>query len=149
MPALRARLRERFPALPAYDLRTMEQVRTYTTWEQRVFGQIMAGFAGVAVLLAWIGVYGLVAYAVARRTREIGVRVALGAPRSHVARIVAADIGRLAVVGVGLGVALGAGLSRALEASVFGVDACDPRLLAGAARDAHSADRRAPLRLTS
>jgi predicted permease len=129
---IRTRLRNRFPELPAYDLRTMAEVRTYTTWEQRVFGQLMAAFAGVALLLAWVGVYGVVAYSVARRTREIGVRIALGASRSDVLRMVASDIGLLALGGVGIGVGLGALLMRVLEASAYGTMAGDWRPLAAA-----------------
>jgi predicted permease len=125
-------LRERFPALPAYDLRTMSEVRTYTTWEQRVFSQLMAAFAGAALLLAWIGVYGLVSYTVARRTREIGLRMALGASRSDVLRMVASDIGVLALGGVGIGIGIGALLIRALQASAYGIAPGDWRPLAAA-----------------
>jgi putative ABC transport system permease protein len=127
---VRTRLRTRFPGLPAYDMRTMAEVRTYTTWEQRVFSQLMAAFAGVALLLAWIGVYGLVAYTVARRTREIGVRMALGASQADVFRMMASDIGLLAVAGVGIGVALGALLMRALQSSTYGAASGDWRPLA-------------------
>jgi putative ABC transport system permease protein len=133
MATIRGVMRQRFAGVPAYDLRTMAQVRTYTTWEQRIFGEVMAGFAVVAMALAWLGVYGLVAYAVARRTREIGVRMALGAQRYDVVRMVMADVGAMAVAGVGLGLLLGAALARFLEGSVYGVDARDPRLLLTAA----------------
>jgi predicted permease len=130
---VRTLLRARFPALPAYDVRTMRQVRTYTTWEQRVFSQVMGAFAAAALLLAWIGVYGLVAYTVARRTREIGVRMALGASRADVLRMVAADTGVLAVAGVGIGLGLGALLMRGLEASTYGTAPGDWRPLVIAA----------------
>jgi putative ABC transport system permease protein len=92
----------------------------------------MAAFAGTALLLAWVGVYGLVAYTVARRTREIGVRVALGASRSDVLRMVATDIGILATVGVAVGVGLGALLMRGLQASAYGIAPGDWRPLAAA-----------------
>ena len=133
--AVRMLLRDRFPALPAYDVRTMTQVRTYTTWEQRVFGELMAAFAGAALLLAWLGVYGVVAYTVTRRTREIGVRMALGASRSDVLRMVAADTGALAIGGVGIGLGLGALLMRGLQATTYGVAAGDwrPLVIAGLA----------------
>jgi putative ABC transport system permease protein len=132
---LRGLLRERFPAIPAYDLRTMADVRVYTTWEQRVFSQLMAGFAGAALLLAWVGVYGLVSYTVARRTREIGVRMALGASRLDVLRMLASDIGLLALGGVGMGVGLGALLMRALQAAAYGSAPGDwrPLVMAGVA----------------
>ena len=131
--AIRGVMRERFAGMPAYDLRTMAQVRTYTTWEQRIFGEVMAAFAVVAMALAWLGVYGLVAYAVARRTREIGVRMALGAQRSDVVKMVIADVSAMAIAGVGLGVLLGAALTRLLEDLVYGVDPRDPALLVTAA----------------
>jgi predicted permease len=130
MTGIRALLRERFPALPAYDLRTMTEVRTFTTWEQRVFSQLMAAFAGAALLLAWIGIYGLVAYTVASRTREIGVRMALGASRSDVLRMVASDIGLLALGGVGIGLGLGVLVMRALQGSTYGIAPGDWRPLA-------------------
>jgi predicted permease len=133
MAAVRTLLRQRFPALPAYDVRTMTQVRTYTTWEQRVFSELMAAFAGVALLLAWLGVYGLVAYTVARRTREIGVRIALGASRSDIVRMVASDIGVLGCAGLGVGLGLGVLLMRALQASTYGIAPGDWRPLAVAA----------------
>jgi putative ABC transport system permease protein len=133
MATVRGIMRQRFAGIPVYDLRTMQQVRTYTTWEQRIFGEVMAGFASIAVALAWLGVYGLVVYAVARRTREIGVRMALGAQRSHIVRMIVGDVGAMAAAGLGLGVFLGAALTRVLEGSLYGVDTRDPRLLVIAA----------------
>jgi ABC-type antimicrobial peptide transport system permease subunit len=126
---VRAVMRERFRGFPAYDLRTMAQVRTYTTWEERIFGEVMAGFAGAAIALAWLGVYGLVAYAVARRSREIGVRLALGAQRFDVVKMILRDVSAMAIAGIGLGVPLGALLTRILTANEYGVDPRDPRLL--------------------
>ena len=131
--AVRDAMRAEFAAFPAYDLRTMRDLRVYTTWEQRIFGQVLAVFAGVAVLLAWIGVYGLVAYTVARRTREIGVRMALGAQRSDVLRMVASDVAALAAAGIVLGVLLGRALTTLLAEATYGVDARDPALLLTAA----------------
>jgi predicted permease len=130
---VRDAMRAEFPGFPAYDLRTMRELREYTTWEQRVFGQVMAVFAAIAVLLAWIGVYGLVAYTVARRTREIGVRMALGAQRWSVLRMVASDVFGLAVAGLALGVLLGRALTTLLAGAAYGVDAGDPALVAAAA----------------
>jgi predicted permease len=126
-------MRDRVGGLPAYDLRTMAQVRSYTTWEERVFGEMMAAFAIVAIGLAWLGVHGLVAYAVARRSREIGVRMALGAQRADVVRMIVSDMGVLAVAGLSVGLMLGRALTAALEGLTYGVDAADPRLLLAAA----------------
>jgi ABC-type antimicrobial peptide transport system permease subunit len=93
----------------------------------------MAAFAALAMGLAWLGVYGLVAYGVARRTREIGLRVALGARRGDVFRMIVADVGPLAVAGIGLGLLFGAALTRGLETEVYGVDPRDPTTLIVAA----------------
>jgi predicted permease len=133
LASVRRIARDRFRGMPIYDMRTMQQVRTYTTWEQRVVGDVMTVFALIAIGLAWTGVHGLVAYAVARRTREIGVRIALGARRADVMRMISADIAALAAPGAVLGLVLGALLARLLEGSIYGVDPRDPRVLVGAA----------------
>ena len=130
---VRSIMRTRFSGLAAYDIRTMDQVRAYTTWEQRILGEVMAAFAALAMGLAWLGVYGLVAYGVARRTREIGLRVALGARRADVIRMIVADVGPLAAAGIGLGLLFGAALTRGLETEVYGVDPRDPTTLIVAA----------------
>jgi predicted permease len=130
---LRTVMRTRFSGLAAYDIRTMDQVRAYTTWEQRILGEVMAAFAALAMGLAWLGVYGLVAYGVARRTREIGLRMALGARRADVVKMIVADVGPLAAAGIGFGLLFGAALTRGLETEVYGVDPGDPTTLIVAA----------------
>ena len=85
----RSALRRVHAGLPVYDIRTMAEVRRFTTWEQQFFGTMMGAFAGTALLLACLGIYALLAYAARRRTHEIGVRLALGAePRDVVALLV-------------------------------------------------------------
>jgi predicted permease len=133
LASVRRIARDRFRGMPVYDVRTMKQVRTYTTWEQRIVGDVMSAFALIATALAWIGVHGLVAYAVARRTREIGVRMALGARRKDVLLMMSADIAAMAIPGVGLGLILGAVLARLLEGTLYGVDPRDPGVLVAAA----------------
>jgi putative ABC transport system permease protein len=87
---------------------------------------LLGGFAGSALLLAVVGIYGLLAYSVAQRRREIGVRVALGASRGNVFRLVVGDGMRLVVAGVLLGVLGGFALTRLLASLLFGVAASDP-----------------------
>ena len=82
---VRDALRQLHGGLPVYDIRTMTEVRRFTTFEQRFFGQLMGAFAGTALLLACLGVYALLAYATRLRTREIGVRLSLGARPRDVA----------------------------------------------------------------
>jgi len=83
-------------------------------------------FAGAALGLAAVGIYGVVAFSVARRTQEIGVRMALGAQRSHVTRLIVGEGARLAVVGVAIGVAASFAVTRLLSSLLFGVRATDP-----------------------
>ena len=91
---------------------------------------LLAIFAGIALLLAAIGVYGLMSYAVEQRTQEIGIRVALGADRSDVMRLIVAQGARLAAIGVALGLASAYGLTRVLASLLFGVKAADPATFA-------------------
>jgi putative ABC transport system permease protein len=94
---------------------------------------LMSIFAATALLLAAIGIYGVIAYSVAQRRQEIGVRMALGATRSGVIRLVVGQGSRLAIVGIVLGLAGAVGLTRFLEKMLFGVTASDTVTFAGAA----------------
>ena len=108
--------------------------RFSVTWLPRAFYMILVGlFAGLAAVLAAVGLYGVVAYSVSRRTREIGLRVALGARRDGIIRLVVGKGMRPALVGlaVGLGTALSGG--RVMEALLFGVQPRDPVILGGTA----------------
>ncbi len=100
---------------------------------ERVLAILAAAFGLAATLLAAIGLYGVVAFAVARRTREIGVRMALGAVPGDVLALVLRDAGVMVGVGVTVGAAGAAGLGRLVEAQLFGVEAGDPRMILGAA----------------
>jgi putative ABC transport system permease protein len=98
-----------------------------TSLSSRRFLLVLTGaFATLALLLAGIGVYGVISYAVARRTPEIGVRLALGARRSDVARQVMGDTLRVSALGVGLGLAGAAATGRLLQGLLYGVSAWDP-----------------------
>jgi putative ABC transport system permease protein len=94
---------------------------------------LMAVFAASALLLAAIGIYGVIAYSVAQRTQEIGVRMALGATSAGVVRMILGQGVRLAVVGIGLGLGGAAGLTRFLKRMLFGVAPSDLITFAGAA----------------
>ena len=114
---VRQALAEVAPEVAVFDLQTMAARRLETTWGERFFGQAMGLFAGAALFLACLGVYGVLSYAVSRRTREIGVRMALGATRQDVLRLVLGQAAWLAAAGVGGGLVLAFALARLLRAS--------------------------------
>jgi ABC-type antimicrobial peptide transport system permease subunit len=87
----------------------------------------------LATLLALVGVYGVISYGVSRRAREIGVRIALGAPSRHVLALVMRQGGRIVAVGIAVGLALAAGASQVLRGMLFGLSALDPPAFLGTA----------------
>jgi putative ABC transport system permease protein len=126
----RTALRRLHGSLPLYDIRTMAEVRRFTTWDQEFFGTMMGVFAASALLLACLGVYALLAYAARRRTHEIGVRLALGADPRKVVSMFVWQASRIGVAGLVVGLVLAAGVARALSGSLFAVNASDPVLFA-------------------
>ena len=94
---------------------------------------LSVAFGGLATLLAAIGLYGVMSYSVARRTREIGIRMALGAERSSVLWLVLREVALMVLVGVAIGVPLAVALSRIVQSQLFALSANDPIALAGAA----------------
>jgi ABC-type antimicrobial peptide transport system permease subunit len=102
-------------------------------WRERLTASLSGLFASVALGLAAIGLYAVVAHAVTRRTREFGVRLALGATSGDVRRLALADGLRPVFVGAAAGVALAFGLTRFMRTLLFGVSALDPAAIAGAA----------------
>ncbi|HEX9562788.1 MAG TPA: ABC transporter permease [Gemmatimonadaceae bacterium] len=114
------------PALPIIQLRTMEDVIGDSLVRQRFLSQLLAVFAGVALLLAAIGTYGILSYMVTERNREIGIRLALGAGNRQVVRLVLRQGISLALAGIAVGVAGALVLSRITESLLYGVTPSDP-----------------------
>lgn len=114
------------PDLPIPTVTSSERLVERSTDGQRIMAQMAAGFGFLALLLSAIGVYGVVAYAVANRTREIGVRLALGATQSNVLRTVLGDAIRLAAPGLVVGGMLAAAVGFAMRSSLLGVSPFDP-----------------------
>jgi ABC-type antimicrobial peptide transport system permease subunit len=104
----------------------MEQVVTQSTARQDFNMLLLTVFAGAALLLAAIGIYGLMAYSVEQRTQEIGIRMALGAESADVRRMVVFQGMALALIGVAIGVGASFGLTRFIASFLFGVKAWDP-----------------------
>ncbi len=123
--AVQAQLRALDPSLPVFDARTFDDVLKLRADKQRGLSALFAAFGLVALLLAALGLYGVMAYAVARRTREMGVRLALGATPAQVIRLVAGDGLRLALTGVVVGSLLAIPLGQILGALIFGVEVAD------------------------
>jgi predicted permease len=118
--------------LPLLDVRTQTQQIDATLTEQRMFASLTSGFGLLALLLAGIGIYGIMAYHVARRTNEIGIRMALGAQAQRVLGMILADAWLLAGLGVVAGVAAALAVTRVLAAMLYGVKPNDPLNYIGA-----------------
>jgi putative ABC transport system permease protein len=129
-PALRAALRATDPTLVAFEVDTAEGALEGSLRQRRFVMMLLGGFAAVALLLAAVGTYGVVSFAVGERTREVGVRVALGARPADVFGLVVRQGMTLAAVAVGLGVMGALALGRVMENLLFGVGVRDPLTLA-------------------
>jgi putative ABC transport system permease protein len=114
------------PDLPVSDVRPFSDYRSDAFAAQRFTMMLAASFAGVAILLACIGTYGVTAYAVARRYREFGVRLTFGARPLHVIRLVMSEGVKLAAAGLAVGIAGALGAARLLQHQLFGVTPLDP-----------------------
>jgi len=132
-PAMRTAVASVDPALPIYDAMTLDERIGAAISRPRFNATLLTAFAGAAVLLAAIGVYGVLSYSVSSRMREIGVRLALGADARRVVSLVLGQGLRLAAIGAGIGLAAALAAARFLQGLVAGVSASDPRLLAASA----------------
>ncbi len=124
--ALARSVREADPDQPTHSVRTMSQMQAAATASRRFSMQLLGGFAFLALLLAAIGIYGVMAYLVNQRTREIGIRMALGARPASVVRLVVSFALGLAAGGVVLGMAAAVFLTRLIAGMLFDISPTDP-----------------------
>jgi predicted permease len=124
--AMRRALQAVDPRLPFSSFQSISQLRGDSLEQQRYEAALFSAFAGLAILLAALGVYGLVAQSVAQRTREMGIRLALGATTENIVRVVAAPGILLSVAGIGAGLILAIFAARLLKSLIWGVSATDP-----------------------
>jgi putative ABC transport system permease protein len=124
--SIRAAIREVDPDLPIANVTTLRTVVSASMVQQRFALLVLAAFAGLALLLATVGMYGVISYSVAQRTNEIGVRMALGAQRRNVLAMVANEAARLLLVGVAAGMMLAFGVARLISSFLYGVRPADP-----------------------
>jgi putative ABC transport system permease protein len=129
--AVRRLLRERDPNLVFAEARTLDEHVRRAVWEPRVYAQLLGAFSVVALIIAALGIYGVMAYTVTQRTREIGIRMALGAARADVQRLIVGQALRLTLLGAGLGLAAAYALTRFMQSLLFGIFANDPPTFAG------------------
>jgi putative ABC transport system permease protein len=131
--AVRQEIRKADPTLPLFNIQTGEEARFNTFWQYGLFGWMFGVFGAVALLLASIGVYGVLSYAVSQRTQEIGVRMALGASRQNVFGLVVSHGARLAGMGILCGVIGAFGVTRVVTSLLYNVSATDPLIFVGTA----------------
>ncbi len=133
IPAIRAAIRDIDPSIPADDIVTMPAQVARTLAEPRFYSTLMAAFGGLALILAAAGIYASMLYVVRQRSREMGIRLALGAEAGDVTRMVVGRAGRLALAGLVIGGAGAVALGQLLQSLLFGVSALDPVAFGSAA----------------
>jgi putative ABC transport system permease protein len=133
LPAIRQRLRDLDSELPMANVRTMDQWISASAAQPRLNTILLEGFAAIALLIAAVGIYGVLSYSVTQRTRELGVRIALGAQRGDVLRLIVTEGMIVALAGIVVGIAGALGVSRAMASLLYGIQARDLTTFAGAA----------------
>jgi predicted permease len=131
-PSLRAAVQKIDRDVPLMDIRTQQQQIDATLQQERTFASLTAGFGLLALALACVGIYGIMAYTVSQRTNEIGIRLALGAERSQVRGMVLREAAILSIFGVVAGLAVALGLARLVKSMLYGLKPSDPASFAGA-----------------
>ena len=126
MAAVRREFQLVDPAVPVSQVSTMERILSTSVARERFSMMLLVLFAGVALVLATVGIYGVISYGVSQRTSELGIRIALGAEPDDVLRLVLAEGTRLTLAGVGLGLVGAVLLSRVIASQLYGVSATDP-----------------------
>jgi predicted permease len=126
-----AALKQGDAQLPAYRVLSMDASIERSYWQQALYGKMFGAFAAIALVLAAVGVYGVISYAVSTRTQEIGVRVALGAQRRDVLRLIVGHGALLGASGIAIGLAGALGVTRFLRTMLFGVSPFDPASFVG------------------
>lgn len=130
---LRQTVRRSDPGMPIYEMQTMARTVDEALFNERMLALLSASFGLLATVLAAIGLYGVMSYTVSRRTREIGIRIALGAERPTVVWMVLREVAFLTVVGIGIGVPAALALSRFVRSQLYGIEPTDPATLIVAA----------------
>src|SRR5215469_11584108 len=126
--AIRGEAKRLDPSMPIYQLKTLGRQLDETLLTERLIALLSAGFGLLATLLATIGLYGVMAFVVARRTKELGVRMALGARPTSVIWLVMREVLVLLAIGLAVGIPAALGLGRFIAAQLYGVKASDPMI---------------------
>lgn len=131
VPGLRDAVRSVDPDVPLFNVRTVAEAVSRSSWFYRVFGSVFVVFGAVALFMASVGLYGVLSFSVSRRTHEMGIRMALGAGRRQVVRMVLRQGIRQIAVGLVIGLLIAAALSNVLGFMMFGVNPRDPLVFGG------------------
>jgi ABC-type antimicrobial peptide transport system permease subunit len=127
--SVRQIVRRADPALPLFDVKTLAATVSESLFIDRIISALSAAFGFLATLLAALGLYGVMSYTVVRRTREIGIRIALGAEKGNVLWLVLKEVAVMAAIGVGIGLPSAWAAGRVIESQLFGLSAADPLTL--------------------